>query len=441
MSEKVRKQVSTPVADKEVSDITGVNKGSYNLRLPGSPSMRDLFALLSEMKADNASKHDRLVTEVTSLASTLQDVQGKVDLSNSVITKLGEKLDSNSEEIAELNNRIKHLEADSKQNGLRISDLEEKLKSLELEKRKFNLLIHGYPENPTNSEHPRKIVADLFTYLNMSFGLETCDAIYRLGQVRENNGGNPRPILVRFNRLNCKGEIYSKLKTLKESTRWTKISLADDLTLKQQRERRDLQALAAYARKQGKAARVMNGALTIEGIRYTYVDLNNLPEGITLGNAKTLHLETGIAFSGHHSYMSNLYPCDIELRGRTYTSAEQAYQHICALEHKEDEIATRILTDKDPYNAKKSSKLIRKSPAWKGRRLTTLKEVVTAKFEQHPQLKAKLISTGDRMLFEATEDKEFGCGHRLHQSSQIGQNSPGKNLFGKLLAEIRAELS
>ena len=102
-----------------------------------------------------------------------------------------------------------------------------------------------------------------------------------------------------------------------------------------------------------------------------------------------------------------------------YTSAEQAYLHICALEHKDHEIAIRILTDKDPYNAKKSSKLIRKSPAWKGRCLTILKEVVTAIFEQHPQLKAKLISTGDRMLFEATEDKELECGYRLHQSSQI----------------------
>lgn len=74
------------------------------------------------------------------------------------------------------------------------------------------------------------------------------------------------------------------------------------------------------------------------------------------------------------------------------------------------------------------------SPDWSKVKFERMKNVLRAKFTQHPDLKELLLSTGDRRLVEsATVDNAV---NRLWGEV----NGVGKNMLGKLLMEIRGEL-
>ena len=60
-----------------------------------------------------------------------------------------------------------------------------------------------------------------------------------------------------------------------------------------------------------------------------------------------------------------------------------------------------------------------------------MRRAVRAKFEQHPDIRAVLLGTGDEELIEdAPNDYYWGC----------GEEGTGKNMLGKILMEVRGEL-
>ncbi|WKL59075.1 NADAR family protein [Asticcacaulis sp. ZE23SCel15] len=66
---------------------------------------------------------------------------------------------------------------------------------------------------------------------------------------------------------------------------------------------------------------------------------------------------------------------------------------------------------------------------WDVARVEVMRRVVTAKFETHPDLRALLLSTGERPLIEsAPGDKFWGA----------GPDGTGENRLGRLLEELRA---
>ncbi|HSI84323.1 MAG: NADAR family protein [Candidatus Methylacidiphilales bacterium] len=69
---------------------------------------------------------------------------------------------------------------------------------------------------------------------------------------------------------------------------------------------------------------------------------------------------------------------------------------------------------------------------WEAVKLGIMKDGVRAKFAQHAELRRILLATGDEEIIEASpRDYTWGCGAK----------GTGKNLLGKILAEIRTELS
>ena len=69
---------------------------------------------------------------------------------------------------------------------------------------------------------------------------------------------------------------------------------------------RDLRCLAASAKSKGLNAQQKGKALILEGQRYTYSEINDLPHGISLENAKLVKTADGVAFQGEYAYLSNL---------------------------------------------------------------------------------------------------------------------------------------
>ena len=60
-------------------------------------------------------------------------------------------------------------------------------------------------------------------------------------------------------------------------------------------------------------------------MQYTYQDLDDLTDGITMENAKMVNVQDAIAFQSHYAFLSSMYPAPIKIRDTPTHCAEQAY--------------------------------------------------------------------------------------------------------------------
>ena len=90
-----------------------------------------------------------------------------------------------------------------------------------------------------------------------------------------------------------------------------------------------------------------------------------------------------------------------------------------------------VLTKLNPSEAKRLGRRMRLRSDWEQVKYDVMLDVVRAKFNQHPDLAQKLLATGDEELVEGNDwgDTYWGvC------------NGRGKNMLGKILMRVRAEL-
>lgn len=129
-------------------------------------------------------------------------------------------------------------------------------------------------------------------------------------------------------------------------------------------------------------------------------------------------------FKDENFYLSNFYPCIITYEGYTYQNAESAFQAAKCINVKDRNSFTTL-------NPSESKKLGRKIPLrkdWEDVKISVMRDVLTCKFTQHPELMKKLLATDGIYLEEGNTwgDKTWGC-----------VNGQGANLLGKLLMELR----
>ena len=419
-----------------------------------SPTVADLYKLMKASKSENSTNYNSLKTQLTGMDNKLLQIKSDISKNEKSIASLSVSTNSNTKQITTLDERVKTAEKFINDqaalnrdlvNELRackkeMNTIKEKQDKAEKERRKRNMIIHGVPEN--KDRHPRTIIQELLMDLKTSVNIEDCEAVFRMGPVPR-NPKSVRPIMVTLNKSSDKGKIYTKVINLKGLEKWRGTTIADDLSPDQLKDKRDLQAILVLAKFQNVEAKLSGLAIVIEGRRYTHRDLeqNQLPEGMSLREAKTLELDSGFAFQGEEAPLSNMYRAPITYQGRDYVTNEQAYQHTCALVHNHHLIAAKIKGESCPFKCKELAKGIKVSEEWeKKTRFDVLKEINQIKFNTHPELREYLRNTGKKNLYEATLCREFGVGLRLHQFAQIDENSPGANKFGLCLMEIRYDL-
>lgn len=131
-------------------------------------------------------------------------------------------------------------------------------------------------------------------------------------------------------------------------------------------------------------------------------------------------------FRGNNYYLSNFYERDVTCFGLTFKNNEAAFHAMKCPERASE------FCDLDPSAAKKLGRHVQLRPDWEQIKEDIMYEVCRAKFTQHEDLKARLLSTGSAQLIEGNDwnDREWGvC------------NSEGKNKLGKILMRIREELA
>ena len=138
-------------------------------------------------------------------------------------------------------------------------------------------------------------------------------------------------------------------------------------------------------------------------------------------------------FKGENRFLSNFYPCDFVYEGLTYHTAEAAFQaQKCSTE--EDKIKYTEVTN--PVAAKRMGKKEPNLPAnWNEIRYDIMKKILTAKFAV-PEMKEKLLSTGDATLVEGNKHHDNYWGQCICERC-LAKNVAGQNRLGKILMEIR----
>lgn len=136
-----------------------------------------------------------------------------------------------------------------------------------------------------------------------------------------------------------------------------------------------------------------------------------------------------LGFNKEYRFLSNFYPAMVEFDGLEYASTEHAYQAAKTIDPAE---RRRIRESQKPGDAKRLGKQVKMRESWEQIKLGVMKDLVLQKFTKHKELREKLLATGDAHIEETNtwNDTFWGvC------------KGKGKNWLGKILMEVRDELS
>lgn len=187
------------------------------------------------------------------------------------------------------------------------------------------------------------------------------------------------------------------------------------------------------------------GAMKPEGVR----SVAQLVKAVEAG-AKPKY----VLFWGHRpgkdgslgvSCFSQWWPAPFSVDGETFASAEHYMMWRKALLFDDSDSATAVLRAHSPAKAKEIGRTVRgfDEQRWREHRWDIVVTGSTAKFGSDPALREFLLSTGKRVLVEASPvDRVWGIG--LAQDSEFAempQRWRGLNLLGFALMEARARLA
>lgn len=136
-----------------------------------------------------------------------------------------------------------------------------------------------------------------------------------------------------------------------------------------------------------------------------------------------------MTFRGKYGFLSNMHRASFEWDGRTYQNSEAAFQSAKSL----DPAVRDAFSDMNGVVAKREGRKVKIRGDWEDVKDDVMEEVIRAKFLQNPDLRQKLIDTGDMELMEGNSWHDTYWGVDL-------KSGKGENHLGIILMRIRAEL-
>lgn len=134
------------------------------------------------------------------------------------------------------------------------------------------------------------------------------------------------------------------------------------------------------------------------------------------------------SFTCEYAFLSNFYDAVIPCEGITYPSVEHAFQAQKSIDAGE---RRRIAACGSPGRAKGLGRKVKLRKDWESVKVGIMTELVRVKFASHPDLRLRLLATGDAELIEGNSwnDRFWGV-----------SGGQGKNWLGRILMQVRAEL-
>lgn len=135
------------------------------------------------------------------------------------------------------------------------------------------------------------------------------------------------------------------------------------------------------------------------------------------------------SFRNEYFFLSNFYNCIVEIEGIKFNNAEAAFQAMKCEEKSDREIFRNL----SALEAKRLGRRANLRPNWNLLRMKYMKEIILDKFSRNPELKEKLLATGNAELIEGNTWNDKFWGVNIY-------TGVGENHLGKILMEVRKEL-
>lgn len=327
--------------------------------------------------------------------------------------------------------------------------LEEYCLELDVKSRKRHLILTGIEETEAEKNHgknhaPEDNGAEMetdesnfdpthtlaFSTLQTiceSIAYQDIDVAYRLGKC----GPSPRPILIKSVREHI---------NFRESDETKTAFLNDDLPTKVNQQRAELRCIVNHAKSKNVYAKTLGDKISVDNKIYSYRDIDRLPQGLKISEAKMIDTPRGIAFQSQYAFLSNFYPAPVKYNGIQFPTSEHCYQYNRVTFFGNQDAAYSARTAVSPQKAKQACARLPNSKEWDYTKYDKMKEIAFPKFAQNPSLRIKLLETGDRPLLEASYDSFWGCGYNLSARKLLQGEWQGKNYLGQILVECRNEI-
>lgn len=137
------------------------------------------------------------------------------------------------------------------------------------------------------------------------------------------------------------------------------------------------------------------------------------------------------SFKGDYSWLSNMADCEINYKGWTFKSVENAYMWA---KNPNDEAWLDFCLTNSPAECKKRAKTVALRHDWEEVKLSVMFELLKLKFSQK-RFKEKLLATGTENIVEGNYWNDKFWGVCLKSNPNVGEN-----YLGRLIMEVRTLL-
>lgn len=134
-------------------------------------------------------------------------------------------------------------------------------------------------------------------------------------------------------------------------------------------------------------------------------------------------------FRGENEFLSNFHPSAIIIDDELYPTIEHAFQ---AAKTNDLALKAQIRNASSAREAKKLGRNLTLIQNWDNSRLDIMASLVKQKFQEHPDLKIRLLLTGNKELIQGNTWKDHFWGQ--------DKDGAGHNHLGKILMSIRSAL-
>lgn len=136
-------------------------------------------------------------------------------------------------------------------------------------------------------------------------------------------------------------------------------------------------------------------------------------------------------------WMGNMAPYIIKYEGKEWRTSEALFQ---SMRFEDESIKEVIRLEKSPMAAKMKAKKFRDQMVvvpMSEKDVENMRKCVRLKLEQHSDLKAALIATGNETIYENI-GKRNGERHKFWGAKKLSDNEgDGFNMMGKILMDLR----
>lgn len=435
------KPSDSPTKADLVDDILRLTRELNDLKveLRDNPQVKKLSEEMNDMKSEvrdsllivSKKVGDFMITQ----SATIQATNFQCDF----LEEVNDRCIDNELRTTTIDKKVEKIDQKVKGNTAHIESVHQEVRQNTQEIKARNLVLNGIPED--KDEVVLDVAVKFLKNIDPAFNKNSIETAYRMGKGNDIKSKG-RVLIVKFKSGEVKRELMRKKAALKNKKALGKVFYNDDLHEKTRKSLQEMREIAAFAKKNGyEDAKVTGQKLFVGGKTYTENELTLLPEKLCLKNIKTRPVGNGIGFQSKHSCLSNVFPCDININGKMFTSSEQAYQYYKAIVCERDDAAAEIKSINDAEKVKIKGDKLDTCPEWEERKVAYMKYIATQKFKQNLEIRAKLLGTGGMNLIECTKNRFWGSGRNFDSPEWANTHKyEGRNVMGKILEEVRESL-